>query len=183
MDLQANGLSQCVVERFLALHDFERRLETLRKHYALRAEALVEAVRHELPSFRFREPRGGFSLWVVSDLPGDDAELLATALSHGVSFDPGGDFRPSGVSTPLAMRLSFSSLPTRSMREAARRLARAVARYAERHAACRRRRNGYDADITEKTAKGQRQAPYEKAGKQAHPAEKRSGRAATSAAR
>jgi 2-aminoadipate transaminase len=186
MDLQSNGLAQCLVERFLALEDFERHLEGLRKHYARRAAALVEAVHRELPSFRFREPRGGFSLWVSSELPGDDAELLATALAHGVSFDPGGDFRPSGAAAPLAMRLSFSSLPIPSMREAIRRLARAVSAYAGRHAACRTRAHVHPPNFAQEATKVRHPATPpgdEPAAEEAHPAEERSGRATSAAAR
>jgi 2-aminoadipate transaminase len=153
MDLQANGLAQCLVERFLAFYEFDRHVEKLREHYARRASALSEAVGRELPSFRFQEPRGGFSLWVETDLPGDDAELLAEALRHGVSVDPGGDFRPSGATAPLAMRLSFSSLPVTSMREAAKRLAKAVAAYAARHGACNRSWYGHDAYLPQEAAK------------------------------
>jgi DNA-binding transcriptional MocR family regulator len=185
MDLQANGLAQSLVERYLAMEDFERHLEQLRKHYARRAAALADAVRRELPSFRFREPHGGFSLWVTSELPGDDAGLLATALAQGVSFDPGGDFRPSGAATPLAMRLSFSSLPIPSMGEAIRRLARAVAAYADRHAACKSERHGHPPNGTQEASKVREPAAPardEQAGEQAHPAEERGGRATPAAA-
>jgi 2-aminoadipate transaminase len=185
MDLQSNGLAQCMIERFLALEDFDRHLEMLRGYYACRAAALAEAVRQELPSFRFREPRGGFSLWVTTDLPGDDAELLATALAHGVSFDPGGDFRPNGAATPLAMRLSFSSLPIPSMQEAVRRLARAVAAYANRHAACRSGPHVHPPNLSQEATEGRQQAASsndDHATAQADPAEERSGRAPPAAA-
>ncbi len=187
MDLQSNGLAQCLVERFLALEDFDRHLGMLRTHYARRAAALADAVRRELPSFRFEEPRGGFSLWVTSELAGDDAELLELSLSLGVSFDPGSDYRPSGASAPLSMRLSFSSLPIRSMREAARRLARAVAAYAARHTACKVDPHGHPSNPPEKTTKGRRSparaTARTKIRDQADPAEERGRRAAAAAAR
>jgi 2-aminoadipate transaminase len=186
MDLQSNGLAQCLVERFLALEDFDRHLEKLRKYYARRASALAEAVRRELPSFHFEEPRGGFSLWVTSELPGDDAELLATALSLGVSFDPGSDYRPTGASAPLAMRLSFSSLPISSMREAAHRLARAVAAYAIRHATCKVDSHGNPSNPPEKAPKDRRRSastPGAARREETDPAEERDRRAATAAAR
>jgi 2-aminoadipate transaminase len=123
-DLQANSLAQCIVERYLAEHDFEERLSYLRSFYAQRAEALVRALRRRLPSVSFLEPEGGFSVWAVTEERGDDVELLAAALRHGVSFDPGRDFRPSGESEPIAFRLAFSSLPPERMNEAVTRLAR-----------------------------------------------------------
>lgn len=186
MDLQSNGLGQALVERFLAVEDFDGHLADLRRHYARRAEALAEAVRRELPSMTFAEPRGGFSLWLHSDLPGDDAELLATALSQGVSFDPGSDFRPSGASAPLALRLSFSSLPIDSMPEAARRLARGVAEYARRHATCKLPLHGNASNPSEENTQGQHQDPPKGGGEateEAHPATKRSRRAPAAATR
>jgi 2-aminoadipate transaminase len=129
-DLQANSLAQCVLESFLAHENFDERLARLRRFYALRAEALVDALRRQLPSLSFREPEGGFSLWAVSEERGDDVVFLATALRHGVSVDPGRDFRSDGASEPIALRLAFSSLPPGRMREAVTRLARAFHAFA-----------------------------------------------------
>jgi 2-aminoadipate transaminase len=125
IDLQANSLAQRVLEGYLAQENFDERLDWLRLFYAERAEALVAALRSELPSLSFLEPEGGFSVWAVSEEPGDDVEFLAMAHRYGVSVDPGRDFRPSGDSEPIAFRLAFSSLPPERMREAVRRLARA----------------------------------------------------------
>jgi 2-aminoadipate transaminase len=124
-DLQANSLAQAVLEQLFERLDFDARLEKLRVFYRRRAERLAQRLRAELPSFRFREPEGGFSLWIETDEPGDDADLLATALRHGVSFDAGRDFRRSGQSSPIAMRLAFSSIRYEDIDEAVRRLARA----------------------------------------------------------
>src|SRR5688572_28482434 len=71
-DLQANTLAQAIVERYLEVEDFEERLVWLRTFYERRAHALVEALRRRVPGLRFREPEGGFSLWVEFDEPGDD---------------------------------------------------------------------------------------------------------------
>jgi 2-aminoadipate transaminase len=136
IDLQANTLAQRVLEGFLTREDFEERLVWLRSFYARRAEALARALRRQLPSLTFREPQGGFSLWAVSEEAGDDVELLATAVRHGVSIDPGRDFRPSGHSEPIALRLAFSSLPPEHVNEAVTRLARAFHAFAR----ARRRR-------------------------------------------
>jgi 2-aminoadipate transaminase len=131
-DLQANTLTQAIVERYLETEDFSERLAWLRTFYARRAEALCAALRRRIPALHFREPEGGFSLWAELDQAGDDAELLATALRHGVSFDPGTDFRASPTRGALCFRLAFSSLPPRRMDEAARRLGKALADYRKR---------------------------------------------------
>lgn len=131
-DLQANTLAQAIVERYLELDDFEARLDWLRTFYERRAHALVEALRRRAPTLRFREPEGGFSLWAELDEPGDDTALLALALRHGVSFDPGSDFLASPERDRLCFRLTFSSLPPRQMDEAVTRLGRALADYTRR---------------------------------------------------
>jgi 2-aminoadipate transaminase len=141
IDLQANTLAQCVLEQYLADNDFEERLAWLRRFYAERAGALVRALRSRLSSVSFVEPEGGFSVWAVTEERGDDVEFLATALRHGVSVDPGRDFRPSGDSEPIAFRLAFSSLPPERMNEAVTRLSRALRSFgrARRHTERQRR--------------------------------------------
>jgi 2-aminoadipate transaminase len=128
-DLQANTFAQGIVERYLAAEDFEERLVWLRTFYERRATALVDALRKRVPYLRFREPEGGFSLWASLEESGEDTELLATALRHGVSLDPGSDFRSTPGSRGLCFRLTFSSLPPRQMDEAVKRLARALAEH------------------------------------------------------
>jgi 2-aminoadipate transaminase len=128
-DLQGNTLAQRIVEGYLAHEDYERRLERLRAFYACRAEVLVTSLRRELPSARFVEPEGGFSLWLETEEEGDDVTLLRLALRHGTSFDPGSDFVAENTGGPLCLRLAFSSLPVASIPEAVKRLARAFTDY------------------------------------------------------
>jgi 2-aminoadipate transaminase len=125
IDLQANTLAQRVLEGYLANEDFDERLTWLRSFYARRADMLASALHRLLPSFSFHEPEGGFSIWVTSQEGGDDVEFLATALRHGVTVDPGRDFRRGGESEPIALRLAFSSIAPGSVFEAVGRLARA----------------------------------------------------------
>jgi 2-aminoadipate transaminase len=127
-DLQANGLGQAIVERYLRADDFLRRLERLRAFYRRRAKRLAAAVRRELPGWRFRFPEGGFALWLEPDepdCPGGEIGLLEAAIEEGVSFDPGSGFRPGRSAHPLALRLCFSALDPGDLDEGARRLARA----------------------------------------------------------
>jgi 2-aminoadipate transaminase len=136
-DLQAGGLAQAVLEDYLASVDWEARLIRLRRFYRARAARLMEALHRHLPSWRFREPEGGFALWVEPDGEGDDAALLAIAVEEGVSFDPGRCFRPNfhlGERAPLALRICFSAVAAGAMDEGVRRLARAWAKLRRREA-------------------------------------------------
>src|SRR5215210_345026 len=127
-DLQANGLGQAIVERYLREEGFAHRLPRLRTFYRRRAKKLASAVRRELPGWRFHFPEGGFALWVEPDAPdceGGELGLLEAAIDEGMSFDPGSSFRPDRSPHPLALRLCFSTSEPDGLAEGARRLARA----------------------------------------------------------
>jgi 2-aminoadipate transaminase len=128
VDLQTNGLTQSILEDFLAHDDFGQRLAAARRYYAQGAEALARALRRHLPEAEFNEPKGGFSIWVKLPGTGVDAELLAEAARHGVSFDPGSMFRVRSVArseSPIELRLSYSNEPPRKLDDGVRRLAAA----------------------------------------------------------
>lgn len=133
-DLQANGLGQAIVERYLRAEGFEDRLARLRTFYHRRAKRLAAAVRRELPGWRFDVPEGGFALWLEPEAPdcrGGELGLLEAAIDEGLSFDPGSLFRPDRSPHPLALRLCFSALDPADLAEGARRLARAWRRVAQ----------------------------------------------------
>lgn len=125
-DLQASSLTQAVAHRMLSHVDFDARLVRARRFYRRRADALMRALRRRLPSWSFREPEGGFSVFVETDLVASEVALLECAARHGVGFDPGGLFRREEVKSPIAMRLCFSSVGPRELDEGVRRLERAA---------------------------------------------------------
>jgi 2-aminoadipate transaminase len=133
-DLQSNGLSQALVESYLECEDFDARLAALRVFYSRRRDRLLAALRSHMPSVRFQVPAGGFSVWVETDFEGDEVALLAVAAKHGVSFDPGCDFRAplSGFgpgTRPMAFRLTYSSVAERDIEAGVCRLQRAFSSY------------------------------------------------------
>ncbi|MBS1150602.1 MAG: hypothetical protein H6Q89_2300 [Myxococcaceae bacterium] len=133
-DLQGGGLSQAVVERLLDSPEFEPRLEKLRAHYQDRCDRLLSSLVH-LPGVRFQTPQGGFSVWLETDLPGSDASWLYTALENGVAFEPGQFFQADPQpDQPLAMRLSFSSVPIEQLEAGVARLDRVLRRSRSRAA-------------------------------------------------
>jgi 2-aminoadipate transaminase len=133
-DLQSNGLSQALVESYLECEDFDARLAALRVFYSRRRDRLLAALRSRMPSVRFRVPAGGFSVWVETDFEGDEVALLAVAARHGVSFDPGCDFRAplprdGPDARPMAFRLTYSSVAERDIELGVGRLSRAISSY------------------------------------------------------
>lgn len=126
-DLQAGSLAQTVLERFLAVDDFDARLERTRAVYQARAARLFAAVRRWLPEGRVVEPEGGFSLFVDLGTVGDDVRLLALAIRRGVAFDPGRLFVPKPERGRLSFRLCHSAAPISDLDEGVRRLSLALA--------------------------------------------------------
>lgn len=129
VDLQTASLGQVIAETFLARDDFEARLERARTFYSRRADALLSALGRRLPGWCFLPPTGGFSIYVQTDQPGDEALWLRMALAHGVSFDPGSLFRSRATPGPITMRLCFCTNPPARLSEGVVRLACAWAAY------------------------------------------------------
>ncbi|HZF24879.1 MAG TPA: aminotransferase class I/II-fold pyridoxal phosphate-dependent enzyme [Steroidobacteraceae bacterium] len=78
-DLQTASLTQVAFARLLDVIDYDRMLVGARHRYAARADRLCSALRRYAPEVRFRDPEGGFSIWVETDDAGDDIDLLAAA--------------------------------------------------------------------------------------------------------
>jgi DNA-binding transcriptional MocR family regulator len=90
-----------------------------------RRDALVAAVRHSLPTWRFTVPRGGICLWAELDRP--EAEALAEAAeAEGVRIVPGPTFSVDWTMDRW-VRLPFTQSPE-ALEEAVVRLAAAERR-------------------------------------------------------
>jgi 2-aminoadipate transaminase len=126
-DLQTCSVAQSAAIRLLATIDYDALIARARSHYAARADRLATALRRACPELRFRDPEGGFSIWVETDETGDDVALLEAAIAAGVSLDPGCTFRCDGATSHVAFRLSYSHAAMCDLDEGPRRLARALA--------------------------------------------------------
>ena len=87
-----------------------------------RRDALVGALREELPQWRFRVPGGGLNLWAELDAPVASA-LARAAEVLGVRVAPGPRFGADGTMERF-LRLPYT-LPAADLAEAVRRLAAA----------------------------------------------------------
>jgi DNA-binding transcriptional MocR family regulator len=114
-----------VLEQLVALRLLAQRRQIVaerRRQLRQRRDALVAAVRAELPEWSFRIPAGGVMLWAELDEP------ISTALAHaaegaGVRLAPGPRFGLDGTLERF-LRLPFS-LPPAELAEAVRRIAAA----------------------------------------------------------
>ena len=123
-DLGSSAVSQLLAERLLASAPSAQlgtqRADEMRARY----EVLVAALRRRLPSWSWKTPEGGVSLWVR--LPASSSEAFAQhALRYGVAVATPAALSPSDR-FPDHLRLSFSPKPE-ELEEGVARLARAWA--------------------------------------------------------
>ncbi|GLY76468.1 PLP-dependent aminotransferase family protein [Actinoallomurus iriomotensis] len=120
VDLASPVLEQLIVTELLGRVEpiVAARRAVLRE----RREALVAALREELPDWAFTVPPGGLSLWVR--LPGISSTALAAAAApHGLHIVPGTAFGVDGILDDH-LRVPYV-LPPQELREAVTRLAAA----------------------------------------------------------
>ncbi|WP_433500999.1 PLP-dependent aminotransferase family protein [Sphaerimonospora sp. CA-214678] len=112
-----------VFEQLVVAHLFDRIEEARaerRRVFGASRSALAEALREDLPAWRFTVPRGGGSLWVRLDSPTAGA-VAEAAASRGVRLAPGPWFGVDGT-LERYLRLPFTQPPD-VVREAVRRIA------------------------------------------------------------
>ncbi|MGY1840017.1 MULTISPECIES: aminotransferase-like domain-containing protein [unclassified Modestobacter] len=108
-DLHTSTIDQAAAAAWFAAADVEAHLQTLRRAYRQRRDAMVAALPATLPAgSTWTEPDGGMFVW--ARLPGgvDTAELLPRALAADVAFVPGAAFY-AGAPDRSTLRLSFTT--------------------------------------------------------------------------
>jgi len=122
--ISPNMLAESMVLELCRSGALARNIEFVNGALAERRDALVAALRDQLPEAEFVVPGGGYFLWV--DLP-DDYDTVAAldaAKGEGVAFVAGPDFLLDGGRSSL--RLSFASVPADRVAEGVSRLVRAL---------------------------------------------------------
>ncbi|WP_370151031.1 PLP-dependent aminotransferase family protein [Streptacidiphilus sp. EB129] len=125
LDVSSPVLEQLAVCRLLT-ECLPEVLEYQRARLRAQRDALVDAVRAELPDWTFRLPQGGLSLWVRTEEGGLGGSALASAAQGcGVWIGSGPRFGVDGMLERF-VRLPFTQ-PAEVAREAVRRLVAARA--------------------------------------------------------
>ena len=122
-------LAESVVLELCRSGALDRNIEFVKGALRERRDALVDALREQIPEAEFIVPGGGYFLWL--DLPEgiDTAALLAEAKGEGVAFVAGPDFMIEGGDNSL--RLSFASVPPDRIAEGVSRISSALDRIRE----------------------------------------------------
>ncbi|HYH99152.1 PLP-dependent aminotransferase family protein [Hyalangium sp.] len=125
VDRQGDLVAEYALAELLEEGELQRHVRKMRGVYRSRRDALVEALRKELPdALEFSIPAGGMTLWARC-APGLDAAAWSErARDMGVWFSHGGQYTFDGQPFS-ALRLGFAGLKETELREAVRRMARA----------------------------------------------------------
>jgi 2-aminoadipate transaminase len=126
LDLHTGSLAQAIAYEACRDGLLERHLPRIRATYAARRDAMLAALRREMPpGVRWTEPDGGMFLWLTLPLGESATALFERALSQQVAFVPGSSFFACGGGENT-FRLNFSFSPPPTIDEGVRRLALAM---------------------------------------------------------
>ena len=124
--ISPNMLAESIVLELCRSGGLDRNIEFVKGALQARRDALVTALRDQIPEAEFVVPAGGYFLWLDLAEPADTRTLLAEAKSVDVSFVAGPDFMIEGGENSL--RLSFASVPPERIPEGVARIANALER-------------------------------------------------------
>jgi 2-aminoadipate transaminase len=124
--ISPNMLAEAIVYELCRSGGLDENLPRVNEALAERRDAVVEALRDQLPEAEFVVPGGGYFLWLDLAEGTDTPELLSSAKEEGVAFIAGPDFMLDGGARSL--RLSFASVPADQVPEGIGRVARALER-------------------------------------------------------
>lgn len=124
--ISPNMLAEAIVLELCRSGALDRNVEFVKGALRERRDALVDALREQIPEAEFVVPGGGYFLWLDLAEGTDTTVLLAEAKGEGVAFIAGPDFMLEGGENSL--RLSFAGVPPDRIPEGIARLARALER-------------------------------------------------------
>jgi 2-aminoadipate transaminase len=122
--ISPNMLAESIVLELCTSGVLDENITFVKGELKARCDALVEALREQIPEAVFVVPQGGYFLWLDLAQGTDTKALLAESKGEGVAFVAGPDFMMSGGENSL--RLSFAPVPAAQAGEGVARIARAL---------------------------------------------------------
>jgi DNA-binding transcriptional MocR family regulator len=122
--ISPNMLAESIVLELCTSGVLDENIDFVKGELKARCDALVEALREQIPEAVFVVPQGGYFLWLDLAQGTDTKALLAEAKGEGVAFVAGPDFMMRGGENSL--RLSFAPVPAAQAAEGVARIARAL---------------------------------------------------------
>lgn len=124
--ISPNMLAESIVLELCRSGALDENIAFVKGELKARRDALVTALREQIPEAEFVIPEGGYFLWLDLAEGTDTVALLNEAKADGVSFVAGPDFMIEGGQNSL--RLSFAPVPADQAGEGVARIARALER-------------------------------------------------------
>jgi 2-aminoadipate transaminase len=124
--ISPNMLAESIVLDLCRSGELDRNIAFVKGELKARCDALVAALREQIPEAEFVVPDGGYFLWLDLAEGTDTAALLAESKSEGATFVAGPDFMIEGGRNSL--RLSFAPVPADRTAEGVSRIATALER-------------------------------------------------------
>ncbi|SMC96049.1 DNA-binding transcriptional regulator, MocR family, contains an aminotransferase domain [Kibdelosporangium aridum] len=116
-------LSQLIVSRYLATHDWQGQIKSFQTMYRERRDALLTGLDQHMPAgCTWTKPDGGFFVWMTVPEGIDTKAMQPRAVTARVAYVPGTGFYADRFGT-RQMRLSFCYPTPERIREGVRRLA------------------------------------------------------------
>ncbi|MBD3336709.1 MAG: aminotransferase class I/II-fold pyridoxal phosphate-dependent enzyme [Candidatus Eisenbacteria bacterium] len=108
--LSTSLMAQIILAEFCRRGMLDRHLERVRRVYAGRQAALLQALqRHLPPEVRWTRPDGGMTLWITLPPGIDGVSVTLEARRRGVLVTPGNFFHVEGGAEHLALSSTFES--------------------------------------------------------------------------
>ncbi|ONI72821.1 GntR family transcriptional regulator [Actinosynnema sp. ALI-1.44] len=115
-------LSQLIVSRYLATHDWKGQIKSFQTMYRERRDALLTSLDQHMPvGCTWTKPDGGFFVWMTVPEGIDTKAMQPRAVTARVAYVPGIGFYADGFGS-RQMRLSFCYPTPERIREGVRRL-------------------------------------------------------------
>jgi DNA-binding transcriptional MocR family regulator len=127
-DLTTSPLLQRVLDRYVTVGRYVSHLRRTTRLYRERRDAVVAAVRNDLPGVDLRPPRGGLFAWLGLPEGVTAHRLDAAAREEGVGLAPGSRFFPEPADGEGFVRLNFAALTPDEIRVGVGRLRVALER-------------------------------------------------------
>ena len=122
--ISPNMVAESIVLELCTSGVLDQNIAFVKGELKARCDALVEALRENIPEAVFVVPQGGYFLWLDLAEGTDTKALLAESKGEGVSFVAGPDFMIEGGENSL--RLSFAPVPAADAAEGVGRIAAAL---------------------------------------------------------
>ncbi len=131
-DLHTNNVVQQLIYTFLSDNNIDDHLETIRNHYSIQKDCMLQSARHNMPvGTTFTNPNGGMFLWATLPEEYNTTELVDFAMQEKVIFVPGKTFFVNGEGA-TCMRLNFTNSSQENTEKGMKRLRMALCNYKER---------------------------------------------------